>query len=101
MEIKEGVPGAGRRGRNGSPRPGKGDHILEQMKHGFAGLSESPWSGTCPEESVTIGIREYREIFFKPYRIVYRIVAENVYVMEIADGRRELQTRLQRRLPHA
>ncbi|MBA3017875.1 MAG: type II toxin-antitoxin system RelE/ParE family toxin, partial [Desulfobacteraceae bacterium] len=44
------------------------------------------------------GIRDYREIFFKPYRIIYRIDNENVYVYLIVDGRRDMQTLLQRRL---
>jgi toxin ParE1/3/4 len=54
-----------------------------------------------PEASIYVLVclsREYREIFFKPYRIIYRIVAERVYVTVIADGRRDMQTLLQRRL---
>jgi toxin ParE1/3/4 len=37
-------------------------------------------------------------IFFKPYRIIYRVIENNVYVLLIADGRRDMQTLLQRRL---
>ena len=44
---------------------------------------------------------KYREIFFKPYRIIYRVMEDNVYVLVIADGRRDMQTLLQRRLPQA
>ena len=47
------------------------------------------------------GIREYREIVFKPYRIIYRVMEDNVYVLVIADGRRDMQTLLQRRLLQA
>ena len=47
------------------------------------------------------GIREYREIFFKPYRIICRVMEDNVYVLVIADGRRDMQTLLQRRLRQA
>jgi len=42
-----------------------------------------------------------REIFFKPYRIIYGVLAENVYVLLIAGGRRDLQALLQRRLLQA
>ena len=45
-----------------------------------------------------MGIREFREVFFKPYRIIYKVVGKNVYVLLIADGRCDLQTLLQRRL---
>jgi toxin ParE1/3/4 len=78
--------------------PGKADHVLEQIEKGLAGLSENPQHGACPKELLAIGLREYREIFFKPYRIIYRVIAENVYVLVIADGRRDMQTLLQRRL---
>ena len=47
---------------------------------------------------MALGVREYREIFFKPYRIIYRVINKNVYVLLIADGRRDMQTLLQRRL---
>ncbi|MCY3667349.1 MAG: type II toxin-antitoxin system RelE/ParE family toxin, partial [Gemmatimonadetes bacterium] len=54
--------------------------------------------GNYPAELLDIGIREYREIFSKPYRIIYRVMENNVYVLLIADGRRDMQTLLQRRL---
>jgi toxin ParE1/3/4 len=45
-----------------------------------------------------IGNRSYRQIFFKPYRILYRIRANNVYIAVIADGRRDMASLLARRL---
>ena len=50
------------------------------------------------KELLTLGIREYRQIFFKPYRIIYRVMEKNVYVLLIVDGRRDMQSLLQRRL---
>jgi len=81
--------------------PGKADHVLEQIEKGFTSLSANPERGAYPNELSAIGIREYREIFFKPYRIIYRVMAESVYVLVIADGRRDMQTLLQRRLLRA
>ncbi|RJR41105.1 MAG: type II toxin-antitoxin system RelE/ParE family toxin [Deltaproteobacteria bacterium] len=78
--------------------PGKADHVLERLEQAFTGLSENPHRGAYPKELLSIGIREYREIFFKPYRIIYRVVDNNVFVLLIADGRRDMQTLLQRRL---
>ena len=72
--------------------------ILEQIEKGFTSLSENPQRGTYPKELLAIGLREYREIFFKPYRIIYRVMGENVYILVIADGRRDMQVLLQRRL---
>jgi len=78
--------------------PGKADYVLDQMEKAFSSLTENPERGAYPKELLAVGLREYREIFFKPYRIIYRVVAEKVYVMVIADGRRDMQTLLQRRL---
>jgi len=47
---------------------------------------------------LVIGLRDYREIFFKPCRLMYRVISEKVYVMMIAVGRRGMQTVLQQRL---
>jgi toxin ParE1/3/4 len=78
--------------------PGKARRVLERIENAFESLSENPERGVCPRELQSLGIREYREIFFKPYRIIYRVVEQRVYVMLIADGRRDMQSLLQRRL---
>ncbi len=81
--------------------PSRADHVLEQIEKAFHSLSEHPQRGNSPKELLDIGIREYREIFFKPYRIIYRVMGDNVYVLVIADGRRDMQALLQRRLLQA
>jgi len=78
--------------------PGKADYVLNQLESAFATLAENPERGAYPKELLAVGLREYREIFFKPYRIIYRVMGEKVYVMVIADGRRDMQSLLQRRL---
>ncbi|MBI4082144.1 MAG: type II toxin-antitoxin system RelE/ParE family toxin [Candidatus Lambdaproteobacteria bacterium] len=78
--------------------PKKAEHVLARIEKALDGLSELPERGAYPRELLTLGIHEYREVFFKPYRIIYRIVGDRVYVMVIADGRRDMQTLLQRRL---
>lgn len=88
--------------------PGKAEHVLQQIEQAFSSLSKHPRRGNYPKELLDIGIREYREIFFKPYRIIYRVMGNNprlkmsgagsLYVLVIADGRRDMQTLLQRRL---
>ena len=78
--------------------PEKADYVLDQIAKVFSELTENPERGAFPNELLAVGLREYREIFFKPYRIIYRVIAENVYLMVIDDGRRDMQTLLQRRL---
>jgi toxin ParE1/3/4 len=78
--------------------PGKADHVLTKIEKAFDSLSRYPDRGTYPKELATLGIRDYREIFFKPYRVIYRVEGNGVYGYLIADGRRDMQTLLQRRL---
>ncbi len=78
--------------------PQKADYVLGQIERAFFRLSKFPERGGHPKELRLLGILEYREIFFKPYRIIYRVMDKNVYVLLIADGRRNMQTLLQRRL---
>lgn len=78
--------------------PGRVDSVLEQIEKAFSSLAEYPERGNYPAELLDLGIREYREIFSKPYRIIYRVMKNNVYVLLIADGRRDMPTLLQRRL---
>ncbi|MGX2029110.1 MULTISPECIES: type II toxin-antitoxin system RelE/ParE family toxin [Methylocaldum] len=72
--------------------------MLDEIQHVFDSLAEFPKQGVYPRELSALGIHEYRELFFKPYRIVYRTIDDTVYVMLIADGRRDMQTLLARRL---
>ncbi len=71
--------------------PQNADCVLSKMEETLL-----PDRGAYPKELSTPGIREYREIFFKPYRIIYRVPGKNVYVYVIADGRRDMQTLLTR-----
>jgi toxin ParE1/3/4 len=78
--------------------PGKVEYVLDQIAHLFDSLSDNPHRGAYPQELSALGLREHREIFFKPYRIIYRVIERNIYVLLIADGRRDMQALLQRRL---
>lgn len=74
------------------------DRVLDQLTKVIDTLSHSPERGNYPKELSAVGIREYRQTFFKPYRIIYRIVQTNVIIYVIADGRRDMQSVLERRL---
>ena len=75
--------------------PGRADYVLEQIENALLSLSKHPQRGTSPKELPDLGMREYWEIFFKPYRIIYRVMDNTVYVLLIADGRRNRQTLFQ------
>ena len=79
----------------------KVDYVVDKIEEAFSSLSDNPERGAYPKELLAVGLREYREVYFKPYRIIYRIIAQHVYVMVIADGRRDMQSLLERRLLQA
>jgi len=78
--------------------PQRANYVLEQIEKAFSRLSKFPKRDAHPKELLALGILEYRETFFKPYRIIYRVLDKDVYILLIADGRRDMQTLLQRRL---
>ncbi|MBI2959150.1 MAG: type II toxin-antitoxin system RelE/ParE family toxin [Betaproteobacteria bacterium] len=78
--------------------PGNAAHVLDRIEKALHSLSTLPERGSYPKELLALGIREYRQTFFKPYRFIYRIVEQRVYVYLIADGRRDMQSLLERRL---
>ena len=81
--------------------PGWADNVLEQIDRSLGSHSEHPHRGSYPGELRDIGIQEYREIFFKSCRIIYRVVGDNVHVLVITDGRRDMRALLERRLLQA
>jgi toxin ParE1/3/4 len=76
----------------------KANDVLNHIEKAVSNLTEMPERGAYPNELLELGIREYREIFFKPYRIIYRILDQKVYILLIVDGRRDMRTLLQQRL---
>ncbi|MNQ53792.1 Plasmid stabilization system protein [compost metagenome] len=78
--------------------PANADHVLEHLLQCIHDLGRLPERGPHPKELSTLGIREYRQALYKPYRIIYRILGGQVHVYLIADGRRDMQSLLYRRL---
>ena len=74
------------------------DYVLDRLLEVVESLSDFPERGTYPKELVSLGIRDYRQTAFKPYRVIYRVMAQKVYIYVIADGRRDMQSLLARRL---
>ena len=78
--------------------PARAAHVLERIEESVLALARFPERGAHPRELLELGIHDYRQTFFKPYRIIYRIDGRRVYVYLIADGRRDMRTLLERRL---
>ncbi|MDP2822230.1 MAG: type II toxin-antitoxin system RelE/ParE family toxin [Sulfuritalea sp.] len=82
----------------GHDSPTAARHVLNRIEKSVAGLGTFPERGSFPKELLALGIRDYRQVFFKPYRLIYRTVGTRVYIYLIVDGRRDMQTLLARRL---
>lgn len=76
----------------------KADYVLNRLLEVAERLATFPDRGPHPRELQALGIREYRQTFFKPYRLIYRVVGQQVFIYFIADGRRDMQSLLSRRL---
>ena len=76
----------------------KADDVLQKIETALESLAELPLRGAHPKELLQLGIRDYREIYFKPYRIIYRTGGQRVDVYLITDGRRDMQSLLSARL---
>lgn len=61
-------------------------------------LAAGPERGLVPRELGALGIREYRQVLFKPYRVIYRQIDQQVVIYVIAGGRGDMQSLLSRRL---
>ena len=74
------------------------NYVLEKLMEMAESLAAFPERGSYPKELLALGIREYRQAHFKPYRLIYRVHSKQVIVYIIADGRRDMQTLLMRRM---
>ena len=74
------------------------NHLLDELMSVVESLSSVPQRGSYPKELIGLGITEYRQIFFKPYRVIYRVTGNQVIIYLIFDGRRDMQSVLANRL---
>jgi toxin ParE1/3/4 len=78
--------------------PDQARDFLEDMLERIDTLERFPLRGSIPPELDELGIREFRQVLRLPYRILYRVIGEQVFILLIADGRRDFQALLERRL---
>jgi toxin ParE1/3/4 len=70
------------------------NHLIEAV----ARLRQFPHRGVVPRELEAIGVTDYRQILSGPNRIIYRVMDDAVIVFIVVDGRRDLQSLLERRM---
>jgi toxin ParE1/3/4 len=75
--------------------------VLDRIQSKLESRREKPERGSVPAELRNLGVTRYRQVFFRPYRIIYHVRDQRVIVNLIADGRRDMSVLLQRRLTSA
>lgn len=76
----------------------RADKLLDALRQTCLKLRRFPHRGNVPSELFDIGILDFRELHYKPYRIIYSFESTSIYVHCILDGRRDVQDLLQERL---
>ena len=76
----------------------RADHVLDRLVDAAERLAVAPQRGSVPRELRTLGVDAFRQVFFKPYRLIYRIHDQRVVIYVVVDGRRDLQSLLAARL---
>lgn len=74
------------------------DGLLDKIEKTIIKLSTMLTRAYIPPELERIGALEFREVFFKLYRIICQVIKSNVYVHCVLDGRRDLQDLLQQKV---
>ena len=74
------------------------ERILDRLLVVAKSLTQTPERGSHPRELLAFGLREYRQIVLKPWRVIYGVEPNRVIVYVIADGRRDMRTLLAQRL---
>ena len=76
----------------------KADRLFDALRATCLKLKSIPLRGNIPSELFDVGVIEFRQLHYRPYRIIYSIEGSTVFVHCILDGRRDVQTILQERL---
>lgn len=76
----------------------KADKIYLKLVEKISMLEDLPSRGHIQPELKFLGVEDFLEIHFKPFRIIYRIIKKEVFVLAILDGKRDMQKLLEDRL---
>lgn len=76
----------------------RADDVRHHLIATCESLATPPARGHGLPELDRIGVSGFREVHWKPYRIIYEVLPADVHVHAVLDGRRDLQDLLAERL---
>lgn len=78
--------------------PSRAYEALTNIKEKASNLHSFPGRGRIVPELQDQGITQYRELIVAPWRIIYRISEDSVYVLSVLDSRQNVEDILLKRL---
>lgn len=72
--------------------------VLDRIRNRASKLETMPQRGRVVPELREFGLQLYREVISSPWRIIYRISSQNVFVVAVIDSRRNVEDILLDRL---
>ncbi len=65
--------------------------VFEKIRSKCETLNQSPERGRVVPELKEYGISSYHELVLKPWRIIYRISDNKIYILAVIDSRRNIE----------
>jgi len=75
----------------GMENPSNAKRVFDRIRQKASDLYTLPDRGRIVPELRGQGIHAYREILVPPWRIIYRIVGSEVFVLSVIDARRNVE----------
>jgi plasmid stabilization system protein ParE len=75
--------------------------VLDKLKEKAANLHHSPKRGRIIPELQECGIYQYHEIIIAPWRLMYRVQEDKVFVLAVLDSRQNIEDILLKRVLNA
>jgi len=72
--------------------------ILDKLQKKIYSLENYPERGRWVPELLDKNIKDYRELIASPWRIIYKIENNDVYILTVIDGRRNVSDILMKKL---
>ena len=76
----------------------RAEAVLTQIERVVESLGKQSMRGAMVPELAVLGMPQYRQLIVRPYRVIYQKLDAHVFIVLVADARRDMQTLLQQRL---
>lgn len=72
--------------------------ILQKIRKAARDLERHPFKFRAVPELAELGLPQYRDMVLTPYRVIYKVIDDAVFVIAIFDGRRDIESLLLERM---